>query len=186
MTGYDEKLDHVLGTAMSGILAKLEAAFDPDLGLADIYARSARRESYPAPAVPGRDSTGSSRLEETCDQIDMLIAWLADLIRAGDREPFGGSSFLELARDNLVELRAGLAARIMARPEAQRIASDTHGQIGQADRILRSQHATTLDHLASATSPHQGALTDQVQVMRQMITRLYEPDGQDLCLTPAR
>lgn len=188
MTGYDDKLDHALGTAMSGILAELESAFDPDLGLADIYARSTRSKPYPARAVPGRDHAGSSRLAETCDQIDALTAWLADLIRSGQREPFGGASFVELARDNLVELRAGLAARIMTGPEAQRLATDIHNQLGQADQILRSQNATTLDHLAAASSRHQGAgaLTGQVQVMRQMITRLYEPDGHDLCLTPAR
>ena len=39
--GYDDaELDAVLETAMANILAKLEAAFDPQAGLEDIYARA--------------------------------------------------------------------------------------------------------------------------------------------------
>jgi hypothetical protein len=184
--GDDTELDRVLDTAMSGILAKLEAGFNPGAGLADIYARSTRRGSSMAPAVPGGDSSGSSRLAEVCDQIDLLTAWLADIILSGQQDPFGGSSFLELARDNLVQLRAGLASRTMARPEAQQLTSDIQNQLSHADRILRSQHATTLDHLASETTSREGALTDQARVARDMVIRLYEPDGHDLRLTPAR
>jgi len=46
----DAELDELLATAMDGILAKLEAGFDPDTGLADIYARCA---AAPAPSIPG-------------------------------------------------------------------------------------------------------------------------------------
>jgi hypothetical protein len=185
MTGYDE-LDDVLDTAMSGILAKLDATFDADAGLADIRARSTMSGPYPARARPGRHGTGSSRLEEVCGQIDLVTAWLDDLIRWGEHEAFGGSSFLELARDNLVQLRAGLASRTTARPEAQQLTSDIQHQLAQADQILRSQHATTLDRLASNHSLGEGSLTDQVRVMREMVIRLYEPDGRDLSLMPTR
>ena len=186
MTGYDDELDHILDTAMSGILAKLDYTFDPGAGLADIYARSIRNGPYPAPPLAGRDGTGSSRLEEACGQIDLLTAWLDDLIRSADQDALGGSSFLELARDNLVQLRAGLASRTTARPEAQQLTSDIQDQLAHADRILRSRHATTLDHLASNNSRREGSLTDQVRVMREMVIRLYEPDGRDLSLMPTR
>ncbi len=186
MTGYDDELDHILDTAMSGILAKLDYTFDPGAGLADIYARSIRNGPYPAPAVPGRDGTGSSRLEEVCGQIDLLTAWLDHLIQSGEQDAFGGSSFLELARDNLVQLRAGLASRTTARPEAQQLTNDIQDQLAQTDRILRSQHATTLDHLASNNSRREGSLTDLLRVMREMVIRLYEPDGRDFSLMPTR
>jgi len=68
MTGHDNELDRALDTAMNGILAKLDAALDPDAGLADVYARS----TCGAPAAPRRDSAGSSRLEDACSQIDHL------------------------------------------------------------------------------------------------------------------
>jgi hypothetical protein len=178
MTGYDDELDRVLDTAMNGILAKLEAALDPDTGLADVYARSA--QGRPGAAAPG---SGSSRLEEACGQIDLIAAWLEDLIESGQENPLGGSSFLELARDNLVQLRAGLASRNMARPEARQLTTDIGSQLGQADRIIRSQQATTLDDVASSRTSRTGSLTGQVQAMREVIARLYEPD---LSLAPAR
>jgi hypothetical protein len=192
--GHDDAaLDNILDTAMNGILAKLEAAFDPGAGLADIYARNAAtpygpRPAFPAQAEPRRESTGSTRLEEACDQIDLLTAWLADLIRSGQRAPLGGSSYLELARDNLVQLRAGLGNRTMARPEAQRLTADISAQAGHADHILRSQHTTTLDHLASQSpsSSGDGTLTDQVRALREMVTRLYAPAGHDPSPVPAR
>jgi hypothetical protein len=193
MTGYqprdpgdDAELDRVLGIAMSGILAKLEAGFHPGAGLADIYTRSARGGHSMAPAVPEGDSSGSSRLAEACDQIDLLTAWLADISLSAEQDTLGGSGFLELARVSLVELRAGLASRTMAKPEARRLTSDIENQLSHADQILRSQHATTLDHLASETRSRDGALTDQARITREMVIRLYEPDGHDRCLTPAR
>ena len=184
----DATLDDVIDAAMSGILAKLEAAFDSDAGLADIYSRSsATRPSRTAPTSQAAPRTGgSSRLEDACDQIDQLTAWLAELLKSARQAPFGGSSFLELARDSLVELRAGLASRTMARPEAQRLTAAIDSQLAQADQILRSRHATTLDRLASRAPGASGALTGQAQLLRQMVTRLYEPDGDDLSLQPAR
>lgn len=193
MTGHqppdprgDAELDRVLGTAMSSILAKLEAGFRPGAGLADIYARSARGRHSMTPEVPGGDSSGSSPLAEACDQIDLLNAWLADIILSAEQNPVGGASFLELARDNLVELRAGLASRTMAKPEARRLTGDIQNQLSHADQILRSQHATTLDHLASENTSRDGALTEQARITREMVLRLYEPDGHDRCLAPAR
>jgi hypothetical protein len=168
---------------MDGILAKLEAAFDPEAGLADIHAR---RAAAAALVAPGPGGAGSSRLEQACDHIDQLTGWLGDLIESGRQSPFGGYSFLELARDNLVQLRAGLANRTMLRPEAQQLTADAASQLAQTDQILRTRHGTTLDQLASQAHDRHGALTGQVQLLGQMITRLYEPDGDNLSLQPAR
>jgi hypothetical protein len=175
-------LDNVIDAAMTGILAKLEAAFDPDAGLADIHARRAS----PAPVAPRPDGTGSSRLEQACDQIDLVTARLADVITPWQRAPFGGFSFLELARDNLVQLRAGLANRTMLRPEAQRLTADAASHLAQTDQILRTQHGTTLNQLARQAKGSRGDLTGQVQLLSQIIARLYEPDSDDLSLQPAR
>ena len=185
MTGYDDELDRILDAAMSGILAKLEAALDHDAGLADVYARSTRGRPDPSPAAPGRGSMGSSQLEQACDQIDKLAGWLSDLIESGQQDPFAGSSFLELARDNLTELRAGLAARTMTRPEARRLSGGMHEQLGQADQILRSRNGTTLDHLAESRSRRAGSLTGLALAVQDTVIRLYEPAPRDLTLTPA-
>lgn len=179
----DAALDQIIDAAMDAVLGKLEAAFDPEAGLADIHARRAAA----APAARSHQSgrIGSSRLEQACDQVDLLTDWLADLIVVGQREPFAGSGFLELARDSLIELRAGLANRTMTRPEAQRLAADARGQIARTDQILRSRDATTLDRIAADKPGHSGALTDHLEVLRQMVTRLYEPDADEVSLQPA-
>lgn len=190
----DTALDSVVDAAMSGILAKLEAALDHDAGLADVRARSAARQPGPsderpvpaAPAAPGPADSGSSRLEETCDQIDLVADRLAGLIASALRAPFGGASFLELARDSLIMLRVGLASRTLARDEAERLTADARDQLAQADQVLRSRHETTLDQLASQKAGPGTALTGQVQLLRQMVSRLYEHDGGHLSLQPAR
>ena len=174
-SGYgDAELDGVVSTAMSGILAKLEAAFDLAAGLADIYARRAA------------STTGSSRLAAACDQIDLLNDWLANVVRSGQRDPIGGSSYLDLARDNLVQLRAGVASRTMTMHEARQLTRDIHDQLRQADRILRSLHGTTLDQLAGGHPRSGGTLTEQARAVREMVARLYEPGGHDLAFAPAR
>jgi hypothetical protein len=196
--GYDgAELDDVIDAAMSGMLAKLEAGFDPAAGLADIYGRCgsprpARRPGAPvrhAPQVRNADSTGSSRLEEVCDQIDMLSTSLDDLIRSAQQTPFAGSSFLELACDSLRQLRAGLASRTTARSEADRLTGEVQHHLGRADQILRSQHACSLDDIVRDRSRDAAlpgyALTGQVQVMREMVTRLYAAAGHGSSLVPA-
>jgi hypothetical protein len=178
---------------MSGILAKLEAAFDPGAGLADIYARSTARHfagspPYPGPSAPPATPApgrGSSRLAAVCDQIDTLTAWLSGLLQSGQQDPFSGSSYLDLASDNLVQLRAGLASRTMTRHEAEQLTSDIQSQLSQADRLLRSQHGTTLDDMASGHDRRSESLTGQARVIREMVARLFEP-GHDLALTPVR
>jgi hypothetical protein len=179
----DDELDRVLNAAMDGILAKLEAAFDPEAGLADIRSR---RAAPAARVAPGPGGPGSSRLEAACDHIDQLTAWLDGLIESSRRTPFRGSGFLELARDNLVQLRAGLANRTMLRPEAQRLTADAASHLAQTDQILRTQHGTTLNQLARQAKGSRGDLTGQVQLLSQMVARLYEPDSDDLSLQPAR
>ena len=63
MTGYQPNrprhdaagLDELIDSAMSGILAKLDPAFDPDAGLADIYARCGTHPAGARPDSPGTD-----------------------------------------------------------------------------------------------------------------------------------
>jgi hypothetical protein len=50
-------------------------------------------------------------LQEVCDQIDMLDAWLVAVIRSAQTAPFGGSAFLEIARPSLMHIRMGWDGR---------------------------------------------------------------------------
>lgn len=196
--GYDiAALDRLVDSAMSGILTKLEAGFDPEAGLADIYDRSGAGPQVCQPATPAEPASAqaqtaadaSARLQETCDQIDLLDAWLAAVIRSAQADPFGGAAFLEMTRPSLRQLRMGLANRTLARSEAERLADDVQHHLDQADQILRSGHAATLDDTMrerSGTSAGSGgSFAGQMQALREMISRLFADAGRDLSLVPA-
>ena len=122
-----------------------------------------------------------------CDQIDRISAQLSDVIQSAREAPFGGCSFLELARDALVQLRTGLSARSLSRPEAERLASQVQGEVSRADEVLRSRHACTLEEIIRArTSQPGGTLAGELAVMREMILRLYAAEGHHSPLVPAR
>ncbi len=102
----DTQLNHIIDTTMDDLLARLDANFDHAAGLADSYARAGASRPAPKPdwASIGHDS---SALAAACDQIDQLATRLAGIISSGRRAPIGGSAFLELAHDNLIQLRTG-------------------------------------------------------------------------------
>jgi hypothetical protein len=186
---YDSAaLDELIDSAMNGILTKLEAGFDPSAGLANIYARCGLTTG-PDPAPEIAEASFSARLQEVCDQIDMLDAWLAAVIGSARTVPFGGSAFVEMARPSLRQLRMGLANRTLARSEAEHLIDEVQGHLDQADRILRSQHASSLDQAvrerSTGTAGPDGTLGGQIRVLQEMITRLYADIGQDPSLVPA-
>jgi hypothetical protein len=181
-------LDELIDSAMNGILAKLEAGFDPNAGLANIYARCGVT-TRPAPAPEVAEPSFSARLQEVCDQIDLLDAWFAAVIDSARTAPFGGSAFVEMARPSLRQLRMGLANRTLARSDAEHLIGEVQGHLDQADHILRSQHASSLDEVmrerSSAVAGSGGTVGGQIRVLQEMITRLFADIGQDPALVPA-
>ena len=207
MTGYDPEyadqpdyddaeLDELLATGMDMMLAKLEARFPPEEGLADIYARLAAigppppastrviRHREPAPSIDNQ------RLQEVCDQIDTLDACLAAVIRTAQNAPFAGGAFVEAARPVLMQLRLGLANRVLAREEAERILGFVRHNLDETDRILRTQQTSSLDQVIHARlgshAEFGGPVTEQTRLLAEMITRLYEDAGYVASLEPAR
>lgn len=188
-------LDTYLDSAMSGIVAKLEEGFDPEAGLADIYARCrvARPTIRPGTAAgsdrkAGHERIGSARLQEVCDLIDVIRTVLDTVNRSAHTAPFGGAAFLESARPVLIQLRVGLANRTTPKSEAERLAGAVQSYLESADAVLRSQHSSTLDDTVRARG---GEAVDpafkmmgQMQALREMIVRLYADAGQDLSLVP--
>jgi hypothetical protein len=204
-SGYDSAaLDELIDSAMSGILAKLEANFEPDAGLADIHARAAARghgfepgnsaEPGTAPRRAGASAqagaSASARLQEVCGHIDMIDAWLAAVIRSAQAAPFGGVAFLEAARPALMQLRLGLVNRTLGKSDAGRFVDEIQRDLGQADRIIRSQHGSTLDEVivkyAAAPTGSEGALSADTETLQEMIDRLYADADHDPTLVPGR
>jgi hypothetical protein len=173
----DAELDDLLGRAITGIGAKLDAGFDPAAGLADIYARS--RADAPARAVPGgARPAAASPLEEACGQIDVLRAVIDIAVRSGRDTPFAGLAYLELARDLLTELRTGLASRSMDRRRAMDLLARIRQHLDQAARLLASQQGPSLDDLIRAAGAAPGLpVTELADITREMVLRLFPTPG---------
>lgn len=206
MTGYDPEeagrpdyddaeLDELLATAMDGMLDKLEAEFNPEAGLADIHARLAADppRKAPAPVIRHRKPgpiADSQRLQEVCDQIDTLNACLTALSRSARIAPFAGAAYVEAASPVLVQLRLGLANRALAREHAFRSLDHVRRNLDEADRILRTQGASSLDEVIrtrlGSHAEFGGPVADQTQLLAEMIIRLYEDAGYVASLEPAR
>lgn len=196
-SSYDSAaLDAYLESAVSGIIAKLEEGFDPEAGLADIYARCGvtRPATRPDAAgdpdrTSGRQRAESARLQEVCDQIDAIRTLLDNVNRSARTAPFGGAAFLEAARPVLIQLRVGLANRTTPKSEAERLIGEVQSYLDRADAVLRSQHSSTLDdtvreRCGEAAEPAI-TMTGQMQALHEMIARLYADAGHDLSLAPA-
>jgi hypothetical protein len=180
----DAELDDLLGRAITGIGAKLDAGFDPAAGLADIYARSradapARAVPQPAAALPGgARPAAASPLEEACGQIDVLRAVIDIAVRSGRDTPFAGLAYLELARDLLTELRTGLASRSMDRRRAMDLLARIRQHLDQAARLLASQQGPSLDDLIRAAGAAPGLpVTELADITREMVLRLFPTPG---------
>ena len=207
MTGYDPEgagrpdyedaeLDELLATAMDGMLDKLEAGFNPEAGLADIRARLAAADpprKAPAPVIRHRKPgpiADSQRLQEVCDQIDTLNACLTALSRSARTAPFAGAAYVEAASPVLVQLRLGLANRALAREHAFRSLDHVRQSLDEADRILRTQGASSLDEVIRARlgshAEFGGPVAEQAQLLAEIIIRLYEDAGYVASLEPAR
>jgi hypothetical protein len=185
--GYDDaELDALLDVAMTGILTTLENGFNQQAGLADIYRRLGVSGGQP----DSRPIGTSARLQEVCDQIDALNAYLTAASEAAQANPFAGAAYLDTARPDLLHLRAGLASRDISRTEAERLLDTVHTNLAQAERITRAQHGIPLDEvlhtrLGGAVDLN-GPLLTHLQDLHQMVIRLYDDAGYTTSLTPAR
>lgn len=187
----DAELDALLDRTMGGIVAKLDAAFDPQSGLAGIYSRVAAGAYPPRTPIedaglsPARESDGSRSLQAVCDQIDTLDFCLSSVGGSTQAEPFAGAAFLEAAHPILMDLRSGLANRVLPRQQAVRLLDDVQYSFDHADQILRSQH-TSLEEVLHTRLRGQiasaGTFTAQMERLQRNVIRLYDQAGDTASL----
>jgi hypothetical protein len=182
----DAELDAMLDSAMSGIVTRLETSLDPETGLADVHARW--RALYPRrhpPTLAEAHSAGSARqaasraLQQICDQIDVLDACLAAIGGSAGSRPFPGMTFLDMARPVLLQLRSGLANKVLARAEAEDLTGAVQQYLDRAHQVLQAQRATTLEEAVRqhAGDTEHGTLGGQVRGLQDKIAKLYASAG---------
>lgn len=188
--GTDTELNRLIKEARAAELARMDAAFDFDAGLADIYARagltqpSDHNAEQPAP-TPQDDP--KSAVRAVCDHIEMIDALLAAVTKA-DSGPLLPTSYLKMARQFLLQLRTGLSARRLSAVEAFGLVNSIEHDFREADKTLRRQHGLSLQQ---ALHDRIGELreistdmTAQTQVLRQNVMRLFDAADDPAPLTP--
>lgn len=181
----DAELDRLLTTATKNMHAGLEATFDPDAGLADVFARAAAlkgEQRQAATGAPQRHSRAdhdtvmaNSRLQDVCDRIDAYRARLA----AAGQTPVPGAAYLTAACNPLIQLRMGLAGRDLTKNAAQHLMSTVEEHIAMAERTERS------DLMRTDRPRFDNDLPAEAHTIREMVMRLYDSADDAAPLIPA-
>ncbi|GLZ15824.1 hypothetical protein Acsp04_60590 [Actinomadura sp. NBRC 104425] len=185
--GHDDftRLDALLQETMGGILAKLEAAFDPRERFARLAAGPARPAGEQARPRTG-PSASSAALTAVCDQIDDLDHCLVQASRSAAEDPFPGAAFLDAARRPLRRLRAELAGRSATREQAEQILGLVQQHITHADTILKGALDRVLDQRIPGHVRSAGTLSTQLRALHTAIARLYDDAHDRSTLAPSR
>lgn len=138
----DHEIEKLVRAAQGRFVARADATFDFDAGLADIY-RRAGLELAPRPASrpqgPGPRSAAAAR-----EHIDDLIMSL-ESITLPAREPDVATRHLQRATEILADLRRNLARGSVGGLQAQVALGRAGHVLDQADAALRAERGLSLD-----------------------------------------
>ncbi len=184
----DTDLDQWIKSGLDAELAQMDAAFDFEAGLADVYARAGL--TRPEPSEPcshtttdpiitvTRDTVGEGAVQAVVDHIEMLDALLGAVTKSDkDTTPLMGVSYLTTARRFLLQLRVGLTGRRLTQTRAIQLVDIIEHDLKEIDKILRAQQGLSLRDAVHARIGELrdvgGDLIYQVQRLREKVLRLF-------------
>jgi hypothetical protein len=146
MTLDDRELDEILRVTRARFVARTDADFDFDAGLADVYERAGLSFAR----VPARPRGGGpdpllAAVALACANIEEFVVVLSSgLLSAGPLPDLVGSH-VQRAADVLLGLRHHLAAGTLSAGSAEAAINSVRDALGQADLILRVEVGSSLD-----------------------------------------
>lgn len=184
----DADLDQWIKGGLDAELAQMDAAFDFEAGLADVYARAGL--TRPGAAEPLRhtatdpsidvtqDTVGQGAVQAVVDHIEMLDALLVAVTKSDQNtSPLAGLIYLTTARQFLLQLQVGLSGRRLIQARATQLVDTIAHDLTEADKILRVQQGLSLQDAVHARIGELrdvgGDLIDQVQRLREKVLRLF-------------
>jgi hypothetical protein len=187
----DTNLDQWIQRALDAERAQMDAAFNFEAGLVEVYARAAlarprAAESLIQKAQKAIDASsdvtggmgGQGAVRAVVDHIEMLDALLGAVTTSeGDISPQLGVMYLTMARQFLGQLRMGLTRRRLTRARAIQLVETIEHDLCETDKILRAQQGLSL-HDAVRTRIGElrdvgGDLNQQVQRLREKVLSLF-------------
>jgi hypothetical protein len=181
-------LDQWIRGALDAELGQMDAGFDFETGLADVYARAGLAGPSPAgsPILEATDSPsdvaggigGQGAVGVVVEHIAMLDALLGAVTSSEEEvSPLLGVLYLKMARQFLWQLRMGLTGRRLTRARAIELVETIEHDLGETDKILRAQQGLSL---RDAVRLRIGELRDvggdlnlQVRRLREKVLALF-------------
>ncbi|MCA1702111.1 MAG: hypothetical protein LC808_02115 [Actinobacteria bacterium] len=184
----DIHLDQWIQRALDAELVQMDADFDFEAGLANVYARAglARPRAAESPIQEATDSHsdvaggsgGQSAVRAVVEHIAMLDALLGAVTSSEEEiSPQLGVMYLKMARQFLLQLRMGLTGRRLTRARAIQLVDTIEHDLSETDKILRAQQGLSLQEAVRIRIGELrdvgGDLNQQVQRLREKVLSLF-------------
>jgi len=184
----DIHLDQCIRGALDAELVQMDADFDFEAGLADVYARAglARPRAADSPSREVTDfrsdvaesSDGQSAVRVVVEHIEMLDALLGAVTSSEEEfSPQLGVLYLKMVRQFLLQLRVGVTGRRLSRARAIQLVATIEHDLSETDQILRAQQGLSLQEAVRIRIGELrdvgGDLNQQVQRLREKVLSLF-------------
>jgi hypothetical protein len=181
-------LDQWIRGALDAELGQMDADFDFEAGLADVYARAGltRPRAAESPIQEATDSHcdvaggigGQSAVRVVVEHIAMLDALLGAVTSSEEEiSPQLGVMYLKMARQFLLQLRMGVTGRRLTRARAIQLVDTIEHDLCETDKILRAQQGLSLHDAVRARIGELrdvgGDLNLQVRRLREKVLSLF-------------
>jgi hypothetical protein len=178
----DNHLDQWIREALDAELMRMDADFNFEAGLADVYARAglARPRVTESPSREATDSRGDvagssdgqSAVRVVVEHIEMLDALLGAVTSSEEEfSPQLGVLYLKMVRQFLLQLRVGVTGQRLSRARAIQLVATIEHDLIETDQILRAQQGLSLQE---AVRIRIGELRDVGGDLNQQVQRLRE------------
>jgi hypothetical protein len=170
----DRELDELLRAVRDRFIARSDASFDFEAGLADVRERAGLPFArVPARRIPPGRGPLSAAVALVCEHVEDLVVSLDCVLLSGPLSDLVGSQ-IQRATEVLLRLRDDVAAGSASLIDAGSAMATAREALSQADLILRVEHGVSLPDLLApgsggAESPADSAgLVDSVTIPDQL------------------
>jgi hypothetical protein len=185
----DLELDDLIRSSRRSFIARHDAGFDVEAGLADVR----QRASQPRAELPASRTSGGrppAAVVLACDHVDDVIALLGELMLVAElRHLVGGD--IQRAGQVLMQVRSHVAAESLSAAVVAEVFAEVSAALGRADQAVSMETGQSLDDAFTATrlQPHEGpqqflSLISLLRGLEHEVATALAPVSRDLDAGP--